>query len=388
MQSDRSVPTAWPHAQTRLGPWAPLGPQHPTYEHVIGLSDEVYGGAFSPDDRKIVLAVGDMSVRVVPLDAERARSTVLRGHRSFVHFADFSPDGARVVSASWDRTVRFWNPATATERTGDAITDHVEPVNAAVYSPDGRRLATVSDDRLAIVWDAARHQRLMVLHGHEGRVFGAAFSPDGARLVTASEDRTARVWELDGSERVDVLRGHDHAVLSAGFCGPNRIVTASNDLTAHLWARGPDGHFASWRELRGHEGLLTAAACSPDGKQIATVSEDSTVRVWDVESGEQRLLLLGHAGRVHSVVWSHDGKRLLSFSADRTARVWDLVPAEERVAEATSTEAITQLLSRNVDCLPAPLRARYLDEKPDVAHARHVACERSHGRPEPKDEDQ
>jgi WD40 repeat protein len=71
-------------------------------------------------------------------------------------------------------------------------------VTSAAYSPDGARIVTASEDRTARIWDAATGKEITVLRGHERErsVTSAAFSPDGARIVTASMDGTARIWHV------------------------------------------------------------------------------------------------------------------------------------------------------------------------------------------------
>ena len=71
---------------------------------------------------------------------------------------------------------------------------HTDAVIAAAFSPDGTRIVTASYDKTARVWNAASGRSLMVLQGHTDGVIAAAFSPDGTRIVTASYDNTARVW--------------------------------------------------------------------------------------------------------------------------------------------------------------------------------------------------
>jgi dipeptidyl aminopeptidase/acylaminoacyl peptidase len=67
-------------------------------------------------------------------------------------------------------------------------------VNSAAWSPDGERIVTASWDKTARVWKANGTGEPLVLRGHEGSVNSAAWSPDGERIVTTSEDKTARVW--------------------------------------------------------------------------------------------------------------------------------------------------------------------------------------------------
>jgi len=70
-------------------------------------------------------------------------------------------------------------------------------VNGVAFSPDGKRIVTASWDKTARVWDADSGQELRKLEGHTGYVYGVAFSPDGQRIATASGDNTARVWDAD-----------------------------------------------------------------------------------------------------------------------------------------------------------------------------------------------
>jgi WD40 repeat protein len=65
-----------------------------------------------------------------------------------------------------------------------------------------------------------------------------------------------------------------------------------------------------------------SVAFSPDGKLLASGSEDDTVKLWDVASGRELQTLRGHAGNVSSVAFSPDGKLLASGSSDGIIRLW------------------------------------------------------------------
>lgn len=79
------------------------------------------------------------------------------------------------------------------------------------------------------------------------------------------------------------------------------------------------------RKLEGHTGWVHSVAVSPDGKWAASGSDDKTVKIWDLESGECRATLEGHTGNVNSVAITADGKRILSGSNDSTIQIWDSV---------------------------------------------------------------
>ena len=81
-----------------------------------------------------------------------------------------------------------------TGRVVHTLTGHSADVVSATFSPDGRRLATASYDRTIKLWDTATGQDVFTLRGHTAGVVSLAFSPDGNLLVSGGIDNTARVW--------------------------------------------------------------------------------------------------------------------------------------------------------------------------------------------------
>ena len=78
-----------------------------------------------------------------------------------------------------------------------------------------------------------------------------------------------------------------------------------------------------------HDGPVSSVAFGPDGKMLASGSQDDTIRLWDVATGKERAILKGHENRVTSVAYSPDSKTMASVSVDKTIRLWD-VPATKQ----------------------------------------------------------
>ena len=96
-------------------------------------------------------------------------------------------------------------------------------VLSAVFSPDGARVLTASEDGTARLWDAATGAETAVLRGHEERrCVSAVFSPDGARVLTASDDGTARLWDAATGAETAVLRGHEGGCEQRGVLARRR----------------------------------------------------------------------------------------------------------------------------------------------------------------------
>src|SRR5262249_39629006 len=195
------------------------------------------------DGTRIVTASEDTTARVWDAASGKAIAE-LRGHKYSVTSASFSPNGARIVTASYD-SVRIWDAASG-KPIGEPLRGKLisktlrgRDGKSALFSPDGTRIVTAShdffDDHRALIWDAASGKPIgEPLSGHEGEVYRAAFSPDGTRIVTVSEDKTARVWDAANGKAIGApLRGHEMKVFCAPFSPDGtRIVTASKDKTA------------------------------------------------------------------------------------------------------------------------------------------------------------
>ena len=287
-----------------------------------GHTSSVLSAAFSPDGQRIVTASYDKTARVWNAASGQLLAT-LQGHTDRVRNAEFSPNGERIVTASEDKTARVWNAANGQLLV--ILQGHTGPVENAAFSPDGQRIVTVSAtlDRTARVWNAASGQLMTTLQmqSPSGTVVSAVFSPDGQRIVTASYNGTALVWNAASGQLLSTLQGHTGYVENAVFSPDGlRIVTASADKTARVWNATSGQLLAT---LQGHTDRVESAVFSPNGERIVTASADTTARLWNAANGQLLATLPGHSKTVWSAVFSPDGQRIVTASADTTARVWN-----------------------------------------------------------------
>lgn len=277
----------------------------------------VWNAVFTPDGARI-LSVGGNDARIWEIGSDRELMSF--SPHGAVAWAEFSPDGRLVVTASWDNSAKIWDA-----KTGQSVRKlsggHTRYINSATFAPDGKTILTAGDDRTARFWDV-QSGRLMPksLVGHTDRIRRAVFSPSGRRVLTVSDDKTARIWDADSSQAVRVLAGHEWAVLDGVFSHDDKfVITGSEDNRAHLW-NAETGELI--RKFEGHAAAVTSVAFSPDGLRILTGSRDHTAKLWDTQTGKELLSLRGHDQEVTSVSFSPSGRYALSSSRDGTAIIY------------------------------------------------------------------
>jgi hypothetical protein len=123
------------------------------------------------------------------------------------------------------------------------------------------------------------------------------------------------------------LRGHGAAVRAVAVTADGtRAVSGSDDTTLKVWDLERGKELAT---LAGHSAAIRTVAITPDGRWAVSGSEDTTLKVWDLERGEVHATLTGHAGVVWSVAIAPDRMRALSGAGDEPLKIWDIERGEE-----------------------------------------------------------
>jgi len=297
---------------------------------LAGHSRAVWDVAFSPDGLRLATVSSDSKLVVRELAGDTP-PTVLLGHTGSIYGVDFSPDGRHVLTAGGDKTLRVWDPSVTP--VAPTLGGHSASVQGVAFSPDGTLLATGGADHQVRLWDVGKGRATEVLSGHRNNVQTVAFGPRGDVLATGGGDRTIRIWDLSSRTVRRTLMDHTSGITNVAFSPDGAVLySASNDRTIRVWdlATGallrtiPSGGKASF-------GLDV----SGDGRLLAHTVDDR-VKIFDARSGALRRTFAGHTDVIRGAVFDADVTRLVSAGEDGTVRLWDLASGEGRVVGTAS----------------------------------------------------
>ena len=292
-----------------------------------GHDDSLEQVAYGPDGARLATASRDKTVRIWEPASGRS-ALIIRGHGGAVTGVAFSPDGTHLATTSEDGYTRLWDAGSGSQIWRRDFEPQATPV-AVAFHPDGTLLLTGHRNGSVSLLDAGNGNVVRSMSGHEGAILRVAFRSDGKRFATASADGKAKVWETAWGSRqpAPVLRvSHADQVLDASFNRDGRLLeTAGLDHVVKVWDAS-SGEVAF--ELPVQANPVQNAAFSTDGSsRLAIGGWDGSASVWELIPGQEARMLFrlrGHKGFLSSLAFSPDGKRLATASHDRTAKVWEM----------------------------------------------------------------
>ena len=261
----------------------------------------------------------------------------LEGHRGRIKSLAFSGDGTRLVSGASSGEVFLWDAvekkrikqlgklsgsvdavAAATvegtmaagssksqvlawdQNGAERLKTKVKgKVSALALSPDGRYLAVGTDKKLVTVFDLPTGQKWADLTGHKGRIESMMFDKESKFLVSADRKRTVKRWDIHRRKAVQTFEvgvnleldcaalTQDHSLICAG-AKKGGVDLALGRFIEREYVIIMDGKTgAEIRSIEGHHRTIHGVAFSPVGDVVASCAHDGTVKMWDVQRGNE-----------------------------------------------------------------------------------------------------
>uniref|UniRef100_A0A6I8PFR7 Uncharacterized protein n=1 Tax=Ornithorhynchus anatinus TaxID=9258 RepID=A0A6I8PFR7_ORNAN len=327
---------------------------------------------------------------------------ILKGHKHVVSSCHFCFEDNKIISSSFDRTVKLWvccveqksesNPLMTEGKIRLVITSsydktikawdvetgkmlwslsHENIILSCRISPDGKYVVSGLDVENAIcVTEAESGINIKYVRDHHKRpVTGCCFDPDSQRVASVSSDRTIKIWDITArTTLLTIQEAHSNIISDCCFTFSGHFLcTASWDKTLKIWdvKTGEFRHHGACISLmRGHEGSISSCLFSQDASLLVSGAYDKTVAVWDVAEGYRKLILKGHQDWVMDVAISSNRKWILSaskFLLDSVAHIFFKFqftsPTSPHSSETSSGCPSTSASNRN--SLPAALKQSF-----------------------------
>jgi tetratricopeptide (TPR) repeat protein len=247
----------------------------------------------------------------------------------------FSPDGRTLALAFLKNEVRLWDVASG--RLEHTLRGHEKDTNHIAFSPDGRRVVTGSEDGTVRTWDPASGNALLTIRAHEKGVTALALSPRGNLVITGDGDGNVRTWNPETGRSGFTVQRHEKPVTALACSTDDRLFASADSGGALLIRDVMTGR--TLRTMKGHTDAITSIAFQPGprGARLASSSKDRSVKLWDVDTGDE-MLTVALASGVLDVAFSPEGWRFATAREGDWLEFWDsaLLAVEEDMATWTT----------------------------------------------------
>lgn len=280
----------------------------------------------SPDNKHMLASSAYEKQEAWVLDiASEKEVLTLSAHTSFLHCADWSPDGKMIVTGANDSSAILWDARNGTLL--HRLSGHLGAVVSAVFSTDGKLLATLSKDKTARIWETASGKLIRTIEAEGESPNEVQFSPDGKILsvVMGWGENAISLWSLESGKKIRDLDGY-----SLRFSPDGQWICVFKVSIANLYRSNrldgkPVRTLQATRPPSDGPMVIDAQGgyFMPDSKSMLLNAIGGAPEVYDIETGRLKLTLKGYALPVQGASFSPNGEKIL-VSSKSDLLEWDL----------------------------------------------------------------
>ena len=285
--------------------------QEPGLMVPIGHTDYISAIKFSPDSKRIMTASFDKTIKLWNARTGDLLAN-LTGHTEGLEFVQFSPDGKLIISRGTNNVVNVWN-ATDGSLLIDSIADS-ENIYYAAFTPDGQHILCLDADTLRVY---ATKNLALINSFYTGLFFQQSISPDGIFLATACSDSSVVIWDIGKAKMVRKLPFRIDK-LNIEFINKGKSLLTWNEMAGiNSWdiSTGKMADPALSKLLTKKEKLEGVIIDRVNNK--AAIVIENKVFIWDLSGKKlQTSLKLEHGSLLYKCIFSNDGNFLITAEDD------------------------------------------------------------------------
>ena len=296
---DSATPTSLSKRNQDPISWLPSAPARHTFQ---SHKEDVTCVAFHPIFSTLASGSLDCTIKIWDWELGESDRTI-KAHTKGVLDVDFGgpKGGVLLASCSNDLTIKLWDPNDEYKHTR-TFYGHDHSVSAVRFVSPAmpNLLVSASRDKSLRIWDISTGQCVRTIEQHSDRVRTVSTSLDGEHLLSGGNDKVAMISDTSSGTLKAVLLGHENYIECCAFAPPT-----------------------SYEHIATMAGLKKAPPASSVAEYVATGARDDTIKIWNVR-GTLIKTLVGHDTWVRGLAFHPGGRYLLSVSDDKTLRCWDL----------------------------------------------------------------
>ncbi|KAK6441878.1 hypothetical protein LTR95_001879 [Oleoguttula sp. CCFEE 5521] len=285
---------------------------------------------FFPDSGHLLLSAGaDGKVKLWDAYHDRELLRSYTGHVKSVVDTDFTPDGSKFISASYDRQLKIWDTETGscTGRYSTGSTPHV-----VRWQPDdssGKEFLAGMHDNKIVQFDTRADDKKPVQEydHHLGPVNTITFCDENRRFITTSDDKSLRAWEYNIPVPIKfIAEPYMFPMVKSAVHPKGYVLMQSSDNTIKVYSTGEKIRQNRKKEFQGHNnaGYAIDVAVSPDGGIVASGDSGGFVCFWDWKTGKMWHKIKASDGAVVATAWHpRETSKLITGDVSGVVKYWD-----------------------------------------------------------------
>jgi WD40 repeat protein len=294
---------------------------------------------FSPDSKFLLNTIDNNKAGIVTICDIKNGKTIreLKGHEQPLTSVCLSSDGKKIMTGSFDKTVRIWDVATGRELY-QFVVDEYQSILAS-FSPNDK-LSLVQGglhSKNINIWDLNAEKHLYKLAGHWFNDFDygmerAYFSHDSKKILTIIRPiMSARIWDMENGKTKQILDDATISLTHCSFSPDDKYVLLVGRYEIMLWEVETGKITTILNDVKYKRLMRSGAYFSNDGNLIASSNEDNVVRIWDIVSGK-KLFTARTQDALVKVYFSPDNNFLLARCIN-SAVIWDISQVRKEITK-------------------------------------------------------